>query len=139
MAADRNHGVSANSYFGAVRDADAAISRLRSRSLIALSLSISRWAVPSSRNRIFGRPYDPCLVEEWATGREGARFSAALAPDPSKTSFSGARLIDRRRDVRHLLWGEVPVTDNRWELAVVTLVAIAVFFSVWRLVARLIS
>jgi hypothetical protein len=31
--------------------------------------------------------------------------------------------------------GEIPVTDNRWELAVVTLVAIAVFFSVWHLVA----
>jgi hypothetical protein len=35
--------------------------------------------------------------------------------------------------------GENPVTDNRWELAVVTLVAIAVFFSVWHLVAPLIG
>jgi hypothetical protein len=35
--------------------------------------------------------------------------------------------------------GENPVTDNRWELAVVTLAAIAVFFSVWHLVAPLIG
>jgi hypothetical protein len=31
--------------------------------------------------------------------------------------------------------GGIPVTDNRWELAVVTLVAIAAFFLVWHLVA----
>jgi hypothetical protein len=31
------------------------------------------------------------------------------------------------------------VTDNRWELAVVTLVAIVVFFAVWHLVAPLIG
>jgi hypothetical protein len=35
--------------------------------------------------------------------------------------------------------GGNPVTDNHWELAVVTLVAIAVFFSVWHLVAPLIG
>jgi hypothetical protein len=35
--------------------------------------------------------------------------------------------------------GENPVTDNRWELAVVTLVAVAVFFLVWHLVAPLIG
>jgi hypothetical protein len=35
--------------------------------------------------------------------------------------------------------GENPVTDNRWGLAVVTLVAIAVFFSVWHFVAPLIG
>jgi hypothetical protein len=34
--------------------------------------------------------------------------------------------------------GGNPVTDNRWELAVVTFVAIAVFFSIWHLLlARL--
>ena len=35
--------------------------------------------------------------------------------------------------------GRIPVTDSRWELAVVTLVAIAVFFLVWHFVASLIG
>jgi hypothetical protein len=35
--------------------------------------------------------------------------------------------------------GEGGMTDSRWELIVVALVAIAVFFSVWHVVAPLIG
>jgi hypothetical protein len=72
-------------------------------------------------------------------GYEGCDAGVQKPPDPSKTKFTRARSLDRRRHVRRLSWGEIPVTDNRWELAVVTLVAIAAFFSVWHLVAPLIG
>ena len=36
-------------------------------------------------------------------------------------------------------FGEILVTDSRWELTVVTLVAVAIFFSVWHFVASLIG
>ena len=79
------------------------------------------------------------MIEVKATSNEGCGAGVKKAPDPSKTKFSRARSLDRRRAVRRLSWGGNPVTDNRWELAVVTLVAIAVFFSVWHLVAPLIG
>jgi hypothetical protein len=79
------------------------------------------------------------VIEVKATSTRAVAPASKKAPDPSKTKINRARSLDRRRAVRRPSWGENPVTDNRWELAVVTLVAIAVFFSVWHLVAPLIG
>jgi hypothetical protein len=78
-------------------------------------------------------------------GRRGDRVKAtstrAVAPASKKSPRPIENQIQQGAFTRSAprraapFMGGNPVTDNRWELAVVTLVAIAVFFSVWHLVA----
>jgi hypothetical protein len=82
----------------------------------------------AGKNRWTGRP---CYLA-------GVAPAPKKSPDPAKPN-PAARVQSVGDATCGAFHGGIPVTDNRWELTVVTLVAIAVFFSVWHFVASLIG